>query len=123
MPKRYNDNVQANYDENGSYHGEYKHWHKCGILKEHSHHRHGYQHGELKRWLNTGMLSVHTFYKVGRLHGEFRRWWEDGKQNSHAYYVDGYNMTEEVTNMLGDILNPTDEDRLLVKLKWGINLC
>ncbi len=47
------------------YKGEYKSWHKNGLIWEHSFYKDGVRDGEYKEWYKNGQLYLHDFYKDG----------------------------------------------------------
>lgn len=91
-------------DENARKLGEYKAWYKNGQLMTHCFYRHGYSHGEFKQWLHNGELEVHDFdINV-----------TDPKTGDDVYIKD------KIQEMVQDINNITEEERMLIKLTWGI---
>lgn len=58
-------------DENDEFHGEYKKWHKNGVLGEVSNYKHGELHGMGKRWYGNGQQSSLAYFGMGWLRGLF----------------------------------------------------
>ena len=110
-------------DKDGNIHGEYKFWYANGQLGELEYFHHGELHGVGKHWFETGDVREHNIYKFGVKHGEYRTWDIHGDMLMHLFFQNGENISDEIGKELKDILNPTDDERLLIKLKWGIDLC
>ena len=79
--------------------------------------------GEAKQWHSNGQILRHMFYLNNEPHGEQRHWWNDGTLSQHHFWQRGNDITDEVSKELKDPLNPTDIERMMIKLKWGIDLC
>ena len=82
--------------------------------------------GEYKRWWENGNIREQEWYKNGKLHGLCRYWWEGGKLVEHYLYQNGLQVPKEITEQIMDLVKnictPTMEERILVKLKWGVDL-
>ena len=119
-----NDRQHYFKDELGRRQGEYKSWYENGQLKDHDFFVDNYLHGECKRWWDNGHLQLHGFYNTFDQAGEFKSWHEDGHIEEHSFYSNSgkynVNVTQEVTAIVKDVLNITDEERVLIKLQWGI---
>ena len=90
-------------------------------LKEHSFWQDGKLHGEYKDWWENGNRWGHCFYKDGNLHGESKDWDNDGTLSVHHFYKDDKDITKEVKLLVEDILKITPEEKMIIKLKFGIN--
>ena len=75
---------------------------------------------ECKNYHENGQLWAHYFYKDGKYHGEYKYWNEDGGLWRHCFYKDSIDITTSVKELCNDILAITDEEKLLIKLKFGI---
>ncbi len=61
--------------------------------------------------------------KNGQLHGEYKMWRSNGQLYEHSFWQNGNDITDEIKDLVSDINNITDEEKLLIMLKWGILLC
>ena len=78
--------------------------------------------GEYKTFYPDGTISEHRSYIDGRRHGEVKSWGEDGTISYHEFFMNGVWVTKFVSEVVKDISNPTDAERMIVKLKWGIDV-
>ena len=76
---------------------------------------------EHKSYYRCGQLREHSFYKDEDLHGEARAWHENGELWLHHFFKDGGNITNQVKEVVVDILNITPEEKMIIKLKFGID--
>ena len=76
--------------------------------------------GEYKTWYINGAILEHCLFKDSIFHGEYKRWDDDGRLAKHDFDCNDKNITDEVKALVKDILNITQEERLLIKLKWGV---
>ena len=75
------------------------------------------------RWkvnANIGLLSRHYFFTNGKKVGEYKIWGANGVILEHHFCCDGVDITPEVSASVDDIKVLTPEDRLFIKLKFGI---
>ena len=100
---------------------EHKEYRDNGQLYEHHFRKDGKHHGEYKWWWSDGTLGTHCFYKDGELHGEYK-WWcsNNGQLYEHRFMKDNKNITTEVKLLVTDILNITNEERMIIKLHHGV---
>ena len=108
-------------DATGVMHGEFKVWHKNGQIRRHYFFINGLEDGEYKSWHNDGLMWKHCFYSCGHRHGEHKVWHNDGLMWKHCFYLVGKDITAEVSALVGDISALTSEERVLIKLKFGID--
>ena len=106
--------------EEGLLQGECKRWFSNKRLFVKKSYQDSRLQGEYKRWYENGQLVEQTFYKNSKRHGKFRFWNIDGTLREHGYCHHGVDITEEVYKLLKDPLNPTDEEQMLIKLKYGM---
>ena len=125
MLTEYKDDTYHYYqDDQGRLQGECKYWHSNGQLRSHCYYKDGELHGEFKRWYSNGHLRKHCYYKDSERHGECKWWDENAAAISHYFYQDGNDITIEVEALVVDIKNITNKERMLIKLKFGIEcLC
>jgi len=102
--------------------GEMKVWHPNGQLEKYCTYNDDLIHGEYKLWYEHGLIRIHCFHKNGSLHGEYKRWHPTGQLESHSYLLNGVSITPQVISLIEDINNITEEERLLIMLKFGIPL-
>jgi len=76
--------------------------------------------GEYKAWHSSGQQRTHCFFKDDVLHGEYKSWYTTGVLAHHNFVCNNNEITDEVKALVEDILNLTAEERLLIKLTWGI---
>ena len=107
----------------GIRHGEYKAWTESGKISRLSYHRRGQLHGELKHWHTNGLLREHSFYWENQRHGQFRYWNPIGKPSMDTFYQNDNNITRQIRAVVKDIDNINDLERLMIKLKFGIDIC
>ena len=110
---------------NGNYHVELRKWYESGKLEEHSFWDDGCEHGEVKWWHPNGRFGEHSMWEHGDYCGEFKLWKQYNPCNitglrSHEFLKDNIDLTEDVIDIVNDIKNITDEEKLLIKLKFGI---
>ena len=109
-------------DEQRIKHGEFKHWHDNGKIKEHCFYVNGNMHGEYKQWHENGQLFIYGIYVNNTLHGEYKLWalkkWYTRKiTDVHCFFVNG----KEVP--FNKIPYPTtNEDRMFFMLKYDLQL-
>ena len=77
--------------------------------------------GEYKSWYEDGTLWEHSFRKDGFLHGESKWWHENGQSCEHCFYQHNKNITNKVKEVVSDIRSITSEEKLMIKLKFGID--
>jgi len=107
-------------DEEHKKQGEYKEWYMNGQLNLHCSFKDGLLDGEYKKLYSNGKLSNHYFYKNGKLYGEYESWYENGPLRIHSFYKDNNDITKHVKELVKDITNITDEEKLLIALKFDI---
>ena len=77
----------------------------------------------------SGSNIVKDFYGNGNLwrhyyavDGEYRSYYNDGRSKEVIFYKHEYTMiTNEVEEVVDDILNITNEEKLFIKLKFGVD--
>ena len=60
------------------------------------------------------------FTPYRQLHGQFLRYYEDGSIENVRFFKLDENITNEVKDLVSDIKNLTSEDKMIIKLKFGI---
>ena len=80
----------------------------------------GKMQGEFKEWHRSGRLKTKCIYKGNRCHGELMAWDVYGSISCHGFAYNGEMITPAVRALVKNMLKITDEERLLIKLKWGI---
>ena len=108
------------HDEHGNRQGEYKDWHSNGQMYDHDYFVDDQRQGECKQWYENGQMSEHAIYCAGRARGEYKSWDDNGSVDRHDFRSDDSDFTNEVKALVKDINNITDEERLLIKIQWGI---
>ena len=100
---------------------EYKNYYDNGQPYQHYFLKDGEIHGESKEWFENGVLREHSFYKDGVRHGEYKDWYNNGQLWEHSFYKDDEDITDQVREVVVDILNITSEEKMIIKLKFGID--
>ena len=108
-------------DNAGQLQGEFKSKHSNGKMQAHCRYVNGNPGGECKYWTDDGKLSDHSIYAGGVLHGESRACKSNGEQRNHSFYVNGIVITGEVRALVVDISALTSEEKILIKLRFGID--
>ena len=104
----------------GDRQGESKSWHDNGQLSKHGFYLDGYLKGEYKRWYANGQMWMHCFYVDGEWQGEFKSWHENGELWQHSFCENSNNITADIKALVVDIRNISNEERILIKLRFGI---
>lgn len=76
--------------------------------------------GEFKKWKSNGRLPRHCFYVNNGFHGEYKSWYDNGDPCRHCFLTNSSDITKEVRALVKDVHDISDEEKLLIKLKWGI---
>lgn len=107
---------------NGVKHGDYKDWDNTGVLRNHLHLYHSRKHGRCKRWWPDGVLQVDGFARYDLWHGEYKTWDRDGELEKHQFFDNGVGeeLTVRVKELVVDIENITDEEKLLLGLTYNL---
>ena len=61
------------------------------------------------------------YFQDDLLHGEFKMWCDEGKLTDHAFYTNGVDVTDGVKLLVNDLLNISDDERIVLKLKYGFD--
>lgn len=61
------------------------------------------------------------YFVNDELHGELKVWSTDGELEDHAFYAYGFDVTIEVNEIVDDVFNITDEEKMILKLKYGFS--
>jgi len=77
--------------------------------------------GEYKVWHGNGQLKVYCIYKDNVLHGEYKSWYSDGQPQYHCFYKNSVIITNQIKELVKDINNITEQERMLIKLKFDIS--
>ena len=77
-------------------------------------------HKEYKIWYDDGQLQGHCFFVDGKCHGEYKFWDDEGQILEHSFYTAAKDITDEVVALVRDINCITAEERLILKLRFGI---
>ena len=88
--------------------------------ENHSEFAQSYMH---RRWaMNTGTPESALFFNQGKLHGEYIKWSQScpGTMLLHTFFQDGFDVHRLVEEIVVDLHNITQEERLLIKLRFGI---
>ena len=76
---------------------------------------------EVKLYYTNGKPKRHHYLKDGYCHGEFKYWHANGQLWKHFFMKDNKNITDQIEEVVVDILNITNEEKLMIKLKFGID--
>lgn len=94
-----------------------------GLFRESCVFRDDMRHGEYKSWWTNGTLREHTFFYNDNCQGEFKRWDRHKRLTAHLFFKGGMDLTNQIKALVDDIKNLTEEDRVLITLKYDIKLC
>lgn len=104
--------------------GLYREWYDSGVIRAECFYVNSKLNGLYKEWHKCSALRIKCFYKDNQYHGEYRQWFPDGKDCSHYFHSDGVEITNEIKSLVSDIKHITTEERVLIKLRFGIEcLC
>lgn len=103
----------------GKRHGEYRSWHKDGVLHKQCTYNNGERDGEFKLWNEYSELLIHCFYKNGVRHGQYMR--QQWGWNDNLFFQDNRDITFTVTELVTRIGDITPEEKIIIKLRFGIN--
>ena len=98
---------------------ERKTYYPNGQINVHCYYVNGELNGEYKSYHYNGQLGVNCYYLNGKLHGECKSYYDNGQLNVHGYYLNDSNVTDELVKEY-DLSDLSKEDKLAIKLKWGI---
>ena len=77
-------------------------------------------------YVNGGM-HVHCFIRPGIIngvdrifHGEYKQWAVCGALINHEFLCDNKDITKEIKELVYDILNITDDEKMIIKIRFGI---
>ena len=101
--------------------GECKQWHDNGQLSVHCFYVDSQVHGECKRWHASGQMRMHCFYVDGESQGECKQWHDSGELWHHSFCENRNNITADIKALVVDINNISSEERMLIKLRFGID--
>ena len=80
------------------------------------------------RYFNEQHHTHYFFYEEAAkfaakrfVHGEYKRWSRDGILIIHHFFKRGNNITGDILELVNDILSITNEEKLLIKLRFGID--
>ena len=108
-------NINQNcFDEEHLLSGEYKEYHKNGLLKEHCFYIDELLTGEFKSYYDNGQLKAHCLYKEDELDGECKWYLPNGKLKEHFFFVDGSEIP--ITDYIADYPNITNEELFTLSL-------
>lgn len=102
--------------------GEYKRYRENGQLHLHCFYVNGICHGAYKLYHRNGQLRSHGFYVDGEYHCEHKSYQYNGQLDRHRFYANNVEVTNEVNQLVSDITNINDEEKLVLKLQLGFNL-
>jgi len=108
--------------KNDQLHGEYIDWYMNGQLHIHAFYEDGKLHGPYKRWNIKGQLLKHCIFENDSIHGEYKSWHGNGQLECHFFYIKtgGFIPMQKITDIVKDVSNLTNEEKLLIKLKFNI---
>jgi len=109
-------------DEFRNLQGEYKEWYENGQMNCHLSYLDNKLNGEQIAWHKNGNLQFHYFVHDFSLHGEYKSWDKDGHLTIHSFYSKGKLITDEVKNMVLNTYKLTEEEKMFIKLSFGIPL-
>ena len=101
--------------------GEYKEWHDNGNIYTRCSCVGGLAHGKYKRCYPDGSTEIKCMCEYGDVHGVCERWDVSGDKRI-IFYNTNNDITPEVTAIVHDISNITQEEALLIKLKFNIDV-
>lgn len=108
--------------KDGKVNGEYTTWYINGKQKEHCFCVDGCVEGKWEEWHDNGIQAEAGFCVNSEKHGEFRRWARNGNNIEHIFYYRGVSVTFPVMVLVDNIDNITEEERLIIKMKYGFDL-
>lgn len=111
------------YFTNDKREGSYKEWHENGELSIYCFFSNGEKNGRHKEWRDDGRMKIDSHFREGWAHGQWREWSYDGHIWEDCFYVKGNSVQPEIRKMVEDISNITEEEKLLIKLHFGIESC
>lgn len=79
----------------------------------------GLRYGESKTWWWNDAINEHCFCDAGNVKGELRTYTSQGELRLLRFMDDGTDVTNTVRDIVEDLYNITDEENVILKLKYG----
>ena len=79
-------------------------------------------HGKYMKYFSDGTIDTQCFYNNGWRTGEYKTYFCSGKLEFHFFYDNQQrHITNEVEELVEDILNITPEEKMIIKIKFGVD--
>jgi len=99
-------------------------WYSNGQKKSAIPYKNGQQYGRVKRWYENGQKEEDVMMKNTRVHGSYRSWYPNGNKQREFFSINNvmsgeYREWSEDGKLLWEIVEQTDEKKILVKNFWS----